>query len=62
MNVVVMGVGFCGSFTMSGGLSYRELIARAASAAYADAGIEAVKLQGNINTGTRSSWGLYRFD
>ncbi|MDJ0761862.1 MAG: acetyl-CoA acetyltransferase [Myxococcota bacterium] len=49
MNVVVMGVGFCGSFPMSGGLSYRELIARAASMAYADAGIEAWELDGAVS-------------
>ncbi len=49
MNVVVMGVGICGSFPMSGGVSYRELIARAASMAYADAGIEAWELDGAVS-------------
>ena len=49
MSVVLMGVGFCGSFPASGGLSYRELIARAAAMAYADAGIEAEQLDGAVS-------------
>jgi len=49
MNVIVMGIGFCGSFPTSGGLSYRELIARAASMAYKDAGIEAWELDGAVS-------------
>ena len=46
MKIVVMGVGICGAFPVSGGLSYREMIARAASMAYEDAGIEAWQLDG----------------
>ena len=49
MKIVVMGVGFCGAFPVSGGLSYRELIARAAAMAYADAGIEAAQLDGAVS-------------
>lgn len=49
MSIVVMGVGYCGSFPMSGGLSYRELIARAAAMAYAEAGIEAEQLDGAVS-------------
>lgn len=49
MSIVVMGVGYCGAFPISGGLSYRELIARAASMAYADAGIEAEQLDGAVS-------------
>lgn len=49
MGVVVMGVGFCGAFPTSGGLSYRELIARAATMAYEDAGISAEQLDGAVS-------------
>ena len=49
MGVAVMGVGFCGSFPTSTGLSYRELIARAAEMAYADAGIEPEDLDGGVS-------------
>lgn len=49
MDVYVLGVGFCGSFPTSGGLSYREMIARAATMAYADAGIEASELDGAVS-------------
>jgi acetyl-CoA C-acetyltransferase len=49
MSVVVMGVGFCGAFPASGGLSYRELIARAATMAYEDAGIKADQLDGAVS-------------
>ncbi|MBN1944975.1 MAG: hypothetical protein JW797_04825 [Bradymonadales bacterium] len=49
MGVVVMGVGFCGAFPTSDGLSYRELIQRAATMAYADAGITADQLDGAVS-------------
>ncbi|MBI5525007.1 MAG: acetyl-CoA acetyltransferase [Deltaproteobacteria bacterium] len=49
MEVVVMGIGFCGSFPASGGLSYRELIARAASMAYEDAGLAASEIDGAVS-------------
>jgi acetyl-CoA C-acetyltransferase len=49
MSVVVMGVGICGSFPTSKGLSYREMIARAATMAYSDAGIEAEELDGAVS-------------
>jgi len=49
MSVAVMGIGFCGSFPTSDGYSYRELIARAASMAYQDAGIEAEELDGAVS-------------
>jgi acetyl-CoA C-acetyltransferase len=49
MRVVVMGVGFCGSFPTSSGLSYREMIARAATMAYEEAGIEAEQLDGAVS-------------
>ncbi len=49
MDVAILGVGFCGSFPKSDGLSYRELIRRAATQAYADAGIEASELEGAIS-------------
>jgi acetyl-CoA C-acetyltransferase len=49
MKIAIMGVGFCGAFPVSGGLSYREMIARAASAAYNDAGIEASELDGAVS-------------
>lgn len=48
MGVVVMGVGFCGSYRTSTGMSYREMIARAATMAYQDAGIEAEELDGAV--------------
>ena len=48
MGVVVMGVGICGSFPASGGLSYRELIARAAAAAYEEAGVTADQVEGAV--------------
>ena len=46
---MVMGVGFCGAFPASGGLSYREMIARAAAMAYEDAGIRAEDLDGAVS-------------
>jgi acetyl-CoA C-acetyltransferase len=49
MKIAIMGVGICGAFSVSGGLSYREMIARAASMAYADAGIEAWELDGAVS-------------
>ncbi len=49
MGVAVMGVGICGSFPTSSGLSYRELIARAAEMAYRDAGIEPEELDGAVS-------------
>ena len=48
MGVVVMGVGICGSFPASGGLSYRELIVRAAAAAYEEAGVGADQVEGAV--------------
>ncbi len=49
MSVVVMGVGFCGAFPTSSGLSYRELIARAATMAYQDAGITPEEVDGAVS-------------
>jgi acetyl-CoA C-acetyltransferase len=49
MKIAIMGVGICGAYSVSGGLSYREMIARAASMAYADAGIEAWELDGAVS-------------
>ena len=49
MGVAVMGVGTCGSFPTSDGLSYREMIARAAEMAYKDAGIEPEELDGAVS-------------
>ncbi|MCP4547281.1 MAG: hypothetical protein GY835_12550 [bacterium] len=49
MGVVVMGVGICGSFPSSGGLSYRELIAKAAATAYEDAGLEPEQIDGAVS-------------
>lgn len=49
MDVAVLGIGFCGSFPKSEGLSYRELIRRTAVMAYNDAGIEASQLEGAVS-------------
>ena len=49
MRTVIMGIGCCGTFPLSGGLSYREMIARSASMAYADAGIQADQLDGAVS-------------
>lgn len=49
MSVFVMGVGFCGSFPTSGGLSYREMIARAANMAYDDANITSEEVDGAVS-------------
>ncbi len=49
MGVAVMGVGICGSFPTSDGLSYREMIARAAEMAYQDAGVVAADVDGAVS-------------
>lgn len=49
MGVAVLGVGFSGAFPTSGGLSYRELIKRAAEMAYQDAGIEPEDVDGAVS-------------
>ncbi len=49
MGVAVMGVGFVGAFPTSDGLSYRELIAKAALMAYRDAGIDPEQLDGAVS-------------
>jgi acetyl-CoA C-acetyltransferase len=49
MGVSVMGVGVCGAVPTSDGLSYRELIADAARAAYQDAGIEPDRVDGAVS-------------
>ncbi|MCB2223357.1 MAG: acetyl-CoA acetyltransferase [Actinobacteria bacterium] len=49
MGVSVMGVGFTGAVPTSDGLSYRELITRAARMAYQDAGIEPEDLDGAVS-------------
>lgn len=49
MEVIVAGVGFCGTFPSSGGMSYRELIAMAASMAYKDAGITTDQIDGAVS-------------
>jgi acetyl-CoA C-acetyltransferase len=49
MGVSVMGVGITGAVPTSDGLSYRELIARAARMAYQDAGIEPEQLDGAVS-------------
>ncbi|MBM4320869.1 MAG: acetyl-CoA acetyltransferase [Deltaproteobacteria bacterium] len=49
MAVAVMGIGVCGCFPTSSGLSYRELIARAATMAYGDAGITPEELDGAVS-------------
>jgi len=49
MGVSVMGIGFIGAVPTSDGLSYRELIARAARMAYQDAGIEPEQLDGAVS-------------
>lgn len=48
MGVVIRGIGFVGAFPTSAGLSYRELIARAARTAYEEAGITADQLDGAV--------------
>lgn len=49
MGVAVLGVGFSGAFPTSTGLSYRELIKRAAEMAYQDAGIEPEDIDGAVS-------------
>ncbi len=49
MGVAVLGVGFSGAFPTSTGLSYRELIKRAAEMAYQDAGIEPEEVDGAVS-------------
>ena len=49
MGVSVMGVGISGAVPTSDGLSYRELIAKAARMAYQDAGIEPAQLDGAVS-------------
>ena len=49
MGVAVMGVGICGAFPTSDGLSYREMIARAAQMAYRDAGVVPGQLDGAVS-------------
>jgi acetyl-CoA C-acetyltransferase len=49
MDVVVMGVGAAGFAPTSEGLSYREMIKRAATMAYEDAGIVAEQLDGAVS-------------
>ncbi len=49
MKVFVTGVGLCGTFPSSSGQSYRELISKAASMAYQDAGITADQLDGAVS-------------
>ncbi len=49
MNVYIMGVGFYGSQPTSTGLSYRELIARAAAMAYEDAGLTPEEVDGAVS-------------
>ena len=48
MGVAVMGVGMCGAFPTSSGLSYREMIARAAAMAYGDAGVTPSQIDGAV--------------
>ncbi len=49
MGVAVMGVGIHGCFPTSDGLSYREMIARAATMAYDDAGIAPEEIDGAVS-------------
>lgn len=50
MGVAVMGIGISGFFPTSDGLSYREMIARAAAMAYEDAGIAPEEVDGAVST------------
>ena len=50
MGVAVMGIGISGCFPKSDGLSYREMIARAAAMAYEDAGIAPEEIDGAVST------------
>ncbi len=49
MGVAVMGVGFAGAYPTSDGLSYREMIAKAALMAYRDAGVDPEQLDGAVS-------------
>ena len=49
MGVAVLGVGLCGFTPTSTGLSYREMIARAAKMAYTDAGINIDLIDGAVS-------------
>ncbi len=49
MGVSIMGVGVCGFTPTSTGYSYRELIAKAAKAAYLDAGIDIDMIDGAVS-------------
>ena len=49
MNIAVMGVGVSGAFPTSGGLSYREMIKRAATMAYEDAGVVAEQVEAAVS-------------
>ncbi|MCZ7585661.1 MAG: acetyl-CoA acetyltransferase [Deltaproteobacteria bacterium] len=49
MGVAVMGVGLCGFTPTSTGLSYREMIAKAAKMAYNDAGIGIDQIDGAVS-------------
>jgi len=49
MGVSVMGIGITGAVPTSDGLSYRELIVKAARMAYQDAGIEPAQLDGAVS-------------
>ena len=48
MNVAVLGIGLCGFTPTSTGLSYREMIAKAAKMAYTDAGITIDQIDGAV--------------
>ncbi len=49
MSVVVMGLGFCGASNISAGLSYREMIAKAATMAYEEAGVTAGQIEAAVS-------------
>lgn len=48
MGVVIRGIGFAGAYPTSTGLSYRELIARAARMAYDEANVIAEQIEGAV--------------
>lgn len=49
MGVAVLGIGMCGFTPTSTGLSYRELIAKAAKMAYTDAGVTIDQIDGAVS-------------
>ena len=49
MDVFIMGIGLCGTYPASSGLSYREMIARAATMAYKDSGMAADEVDGAVS-------------